>query len=56
VWHDLSPVTLDDPRLWAATNYCMPTERRIKLLNETQEQAQRDRKSCLERVQRARKP
>jgi hypothetical protein len=55
VWYDLTPATLDDPRLWSATNYCMPIERRIKLLNVAQEQAQRDLQSCLERVKRARK-
>jgi WD40 repeat protein len=54
VWHDLARATLDDPRLWAATNYCMPGERRIKLLGVSEDQARRDRQSCLERVERAR--
>jgi WD40 domain-containing protein len=54
VWHDLAPVTLDDPRLWAATSYCMPIKRRIDLLGVSQEQAGRDRQSCLDRVERAR--
>ncbi len=54
IWHDLAP-TLDDPRLWAATSYCMPVERRIELLGVSQEQAQHDRERCLERVERARK-
>jgi hypothetical protein len=53
VWHDLARATLDDPRLWAATNYCMPVERRLKLLGVSEDQARRDRQSCVERVQRA---
>ena len=54
VWHDLAPITLDDPRLWAATSYCMPIARRIKLLGVSEEQAERDRQRCLDRVERAR--
>jgi WD40 repeat protein len=54
VWHDLSPATLTDPRLWSATNYCMPLDRRIKLLSVTRQQAERDQRSCLARVLRAR--
>jgi len=54
IWHDLSP-TLEDPRLWAATSYCMPVERRIELLGVSQEQARSDRQRCLERIERARK-
>jgi hypothetical protein len=55
IWSDLAPLTLDDPRLWAATGYCMPVERRIELLGVFPEQAQRDRQRCLERVERTRK-
>ena len=54
VWHDLAPVTLDDARLWRATTYCMPVERRVELLGVTAEAAARDRQRCLERVARAR--
>jgi WD40 repeat protein len=54
VWHDLTPANLDDPPLWAATSYCMPVARRIKLLGGSQEQAERDRHRCRERVERAR--
>ncbi|HWN67703.1 MAG TPA: protein kinase, partial [Haliangium sp.] len=54
VWRDLAPVTLDDPRLWTATTYCMPVERRVELLGVTEEAAERDRQRCLERVERAR--
>jgi len=53
VWHDLAPATLDDPRLWTATAYCLPVERRIKLLGTSEEQAVRDRQRCLAHVERA---
>jgi WD40 repeat protein len=53
VWRDLGAADLDDPRLWAATRYCMPIERRVELLGASPEQAERDRRSCLERVARA---
>jgi WD40 repeat protein/serine/threonine protein kinase/energy-coupling factor transporter ATP-binding protein EcfA2 len=55
VWHDLVPATLDDPRLWTATTYCMPIERRRELLRVTEEMARRDRQHCLERVEQARR-
>ena len=54
IWQDLAPATLDDPRLWTATSYCMPVERRIKLLGVSEDQAVRDRQRCRERVERAR--
>jgi WD40 repeat protein/serine/threonine protein kinase/energy-coupling factor transporter ATP-binding protein EcfA2 len=54
VWHDLTPATLDDPRLWTATTYCMPSERRRELLGVSEEMARRDRQRCLERVEQAR--
>jgi len=54
VWHDLAPVALDDPRLWAATSYCLPIKRRIKLLGVSEEQAGRDRQRCLDHIERAR--
>jgi WD40 repeat protein len=54
VWHDLAPATLDDPRLWTATTYCMPVERRRELLGMSAEMALRDRQRCLEHVARAR--
>ncbi|HWO21737.1 MAG TPA: protein kinase [Kofleriaceae bacterium] len=54
VWHDLAPATIEDPRLWKATSYCMPIERRIELLGVSAAQAERDRQRCLERVDRAR--
>jgi WD40 repeat protein len=50
VWHDLAPATLGDPRLWAATNYCLSVARRIELLGVTEAQALRDRQRCLART------
>jgi WD40 repeat protein/serine/threonine protein kinase len=55
IWHDLAPATLDDPRLWTATTYCMPIERRRELLGVSEEQATRDRQRCMERVEQARR-
>ena len=55
VWHDLAEVTLDDPRLWTITSYCMPVARRVELLGVTEEMARRDRQRCLERVDQARR-
>jgi len=54
VWHDLAPAALDDPRLWTATSYCIPADRRIKLLGVSADQARRDHERCLARVERAR--
>jgi WD40 repeat protein/serine/threonine protein kinase len=54
VWRDLAAVTLDDPRLWTATTYCMQVERRVELLGVTEEAAEHDRQRCLERVAQAR--
>jgi WD40 repeat protein len=55
VWRDLAPVTLDDPRLWTATTYCMPIERRTEFLGVTEELARRDLRRCQERVAEARR-
>ncbi|ACY15798.1 serine/threonine protein kinase with WD40 repeats [Haliangium ochraceum DSM 14365] len=54
VWRDLAPVTLDDPRLWTRTSYCMPVARRIELLGVSEERARANRARCLERVAQAR--
>lgn len=43
---------MDDPRLWSATNYCIPIDRRIELLGLSEDQARRDRQRCLDRVAR----
>jgi hypothetical protein len=55
VWHDLAPVGLDDPRLWTATSYCMPVERRVKLLGVTEVAARQNHRHCLERVAQSRR-
>ncbi len=54
VWHDLEPATLDDPRLWTITNYCMPVARRIELIGVSEQMARDNRERCLARVAAAR--
>ncbi|MDI1447003.1 protein kinase [Polyangium sp. 6x1] len=55
VWTDLEPLSgLDDPKLWSATTYCMPIERRIELLRVTEAMARANRGACLRRVEEAR--
>ena len=50
VWSDIEPLSgTVDPKLWAATSYCMPQDVRQRLLNFTEEQSRAD----LERCQRA---
>ncbi len=55
VWTDLEPLRgVDDPKLWTATTYCMPIERRIELLRVPEAMARADREACLRRVEEAR--
>ncbi|WP_437635658.1 nSTAND1 domain-containing NTPase [Sorangium sp. So ce854] len=55
VWSDLEPLRgIDDPKLWAATTYCMPVERRIDLLRVPEPMARANREACLRRVELAR--
>ncbi|WP_437928036.1 protein kinase [Sorangium sp. So ce291] len=55
VWTDLEPLHgVDDPKLWTATTYCMPIERRIDLLRVPEPMARADREACLRRVKGAR--
>ncbi|WP_438006962.1 protein kinase [Sorangium sp. So ce321] len=55
VWTDLDPVRgVDDPKLWLATTYCMPVERRIELLRVPEAMARAGREACLRRVEKAR--
>ncbi|WP_433932789.1 protein kinase [Sorangium cellulosum] len=55
VWTDLDPLRgVDDPKLWTATTYCMPIERRIELLRVPEPMARADREACLRRVEEAR--
>ncbi|WP_437715652.1 protein kinase [Sorangium sp. So ce448] len=55
VWTDLEPLRgLDDPKLWTATTYCIPVERRIELLRVPEPMARANRETCLRRVEEAR--
>jgi hypothetical protein len=55
VWTDLEPLRgVDDPKLWTATNYCMPIERRIELLRVPEAMARANQEACLRRVEEAR--
>ncbi|WP_438017787.1 protein kinase [Sorangium sp. So ce315] len=55
VWSDLDPLRgIDDPKLWAATTYCMPVDRRIELLRVPEAMARANREACLRRVALAR--
>ncbi|WP_437736069.1 nSTAND1 domain-containing NTPase [Sorangium sp. So ce1335] len=55
VWTDLEPLHgVDDPRLWTATTYCMPIDRRIEILGVDESTARTDREACLRHVEGAR--
>jgi hypothetical protein len=55
VWTDLEALSgVNDPRLWAATSYCMPIERRIKILNVPEATARANQDACQRRVEAAR--
>ena len=55
VWSDFEPLGgLGDPKLWAATTYCMPIERRIVLLNVPEATAKAQNKACARHVEEAR--
>lgn len=54
VWPVRPPLQgVDDPRLWAATPYCMSIERRIAWLNVSDARARADQHACELRVQAA---
>ncbi len=51
VWTDLEPLRgVDDPKLWTATTYCMPVERRIELLRVPESAARASQEACLRQV------
>ncbi|WP_437540595.1 protein kinase [Sorangium sp. So ce367] len=51
VWTDLDPLRgVDDPKLWTATTYCMPVERRIELLRVPESAARASQEACLRQV------
>ncbi|WP_437727535.1 nSTAND1 domain-containing NTPase [Sorangium sp. So ce861] len=55
VWTDLEPLSgLDDPKLWTASAYCMPIERRIELMNIHEATARAHLQACERRVDEAR--
>ncbi|WP_437284297.1 nSTAND1 domain-containing NTPase [Sorangium sp. So ce406] len=55
VWTDLEELRgVDDPKLWAATTYCMPVERRMELLRVPEAAARASREACLRHVEAAR--
>ncbi|WP_437307308.1 nSTAND1 domain-containing NTPase [Sorangium sp. So ce388] len=55
VWTDLEPLRgIGDPRLWTATAYCMPVDRRIGLFRIPEGMARADWEACLRRVEEAR--
>jgi tricorn protease-like protein len=54
IWRDIAPLRgADDPKLWAATLYCMSTERRIELLGMSGNKARADQQACERRVEAA---
>ncbi|MRG94720.1 protein kinase [Polyangium spumosum] len=54
LWTDLEPLAgTSDPKLWSATTYCMPVERRIEILNVSEAMARADLESCQRRVEQA---
>ena len=53
IWSDLQPLEPGDPRLWTASDYCMPVARRQKLLGMPSSMATSNRAACLRRVERA---
>ncbi|WP_437828088.1 nSTAND1 domain-containing NTPase [Sorangium sp. So ce1153] len=55
VWSDLEPLRgVHDPRLWNATAYCMPAERRMEILRVDEVAARTDLDACLRHVKEAR--
>ncbi|XXY45169.1 protein kinase [Sorangium sp. So ce269] len=54
VWTDLEPLRgIEEPRLWTATTYCMPVERRVELFRVPEAMAWADRDACQRRVKAA---
>ncbi|HTN91305.1 MAG TPA: AAA family ATPase, partial [Sorangium sp.] len=55
VWTDLEELRgVDDPKLWAATTYCMPIDRRMELLRVPEAAARASREACVRRSEEAR--
>jgi WD40 repeat protein/serine/threonine protein kinase len=55
VWSELSPLQgPSDPRLWSATNNCLPVVTRLRILGVPEEAAKADEEACLRRVEAVR--
>jgi len=54
IFGDLQPIAPGDPRLWAATSYCLPVTKRQDLLGVTAAQAEGDLAACERHVRAAR--
>jgi WD40 repeat protein/serine/threonine protein kinase len=50
VWHDLQPIRLGDPRLWAATTYCLSEAQYEKVLGFPSDAARASREACTRRI------
>ncbi|HEU4409448.1 MAG TPA: protein kinase [Polyangiaceae bacterium] len=52
IWTDLVALRgPDDPKLWAASSYCLPAERRVELLHTSEAAARADQQACERRVE-----
>ena len=57
VWSDLNPLQgPSDPKLWTATNDCLPVELRVRILGVSEQAAKADEETCLRHVESARPP
>jgi hypothetical protein len=50
VWHDLEPIRLGDPRLWAATSYCLSEAQYEQVLGFPKDAARASREACARRI------
>lgn len=50
VWHDLEPIRLGDPRLWAATTYCLSEAQYEQVLGFPKDAARVNREACARRI------
>ena len=55
MWSDLTPLQgPSDPKLWTATNNCLPVEDRVRILGVSEQAAKVDEETRLRRVEAAR--
>src|SRR5262249_40755647 len=50
IWHDLEPIRLGDPRLWAATTYRLSQAQYEQVLGFPKEAARASRAACARRI------